>query len=91
MLYFAANDGSSGTELWASDGTLAGTRRVQDIAPGTANANPSDLAIAGDRLFFGASSGTAGRELWAMPLLAPAPPTTPTPVRRSVYMPMIRG
>jgi ELWxxDGT repeat protein len=90
MLYFAANDGSSGTELWASDGTLAGTQRVQDIAPGPANANPGGLAIAGDRLFFGANSGAVGRELWAMPLLSPAPPPTPTPVRRSVYIPMIR-
>ena len=34
-LYFAADDGSSGYELWKSDGTTAGTVRVADLYPGS--------------------------------------------------------
>ena len=34
-LIFSANDGASGLEFWASDGSAAGTQRVSDIAPDT--------------------------------------------------------
>ena len=34
-LFFTANDGSGGTELWKSDGTAAGTVLVKDICPGS--------------------------------------------------------
>jgi ELWxxDGT repeat protein len=34
-LYFTANDGTNGTELWTSDGTSAGTTMVQDIYTGS--------------------------------------------------------
>ncbi len=30
-LYFSANDGASGVELWKSDGTVDGTVLVKDI------------------------------------------------------------
>src|SRR6516225_2991966 len=34
-LYFTANDGTDGTELWTSDGTKSGTTMVTDIYPGS--------------------------------------------------------
>ena len=33
-VFFCANDGEHGRELWVSDGTAAGTRLVKDIRPG---------------------------------------------------------
>jgi len=38
-LYFFANDGMHGFELWTSDGTEAGTRLVRDIQPGPATSS----------------------------------------------------
>jgi ELWxxDGT repeat protein len=40
MVFFAADDGGTGTELWKSDGTEAGTVRVKDIVPGPGSATP---------------------------------------------------
>ncbi|NDC64082.1 MAG: hypothetical protein EBZ59_08900, partial [Planctomycetia bacterium] len=63
-LYFCADDGSKGVELWVSDGTRAGTTVVADINPGTLGSFPSELTSFGTRLVFSADDGTHGRELW---------------------------
>jgi ELWxxDGT repeat protein len=62
-VYFAANDGSAGVELWSTDGTAAGTRLVVDINPGVGDSNPCQLTVFGGHLNFSAS-GPAGNELW---------------------------
>jgi ELWxxDGT repeat protein len=44
-LFFTANDGSSGRELWKTDGTT--TSRVANIFPGEGNSNPRNLTVVG--------------------------------------------
>src|SRR4029079_2988884 len=63
-LFFAADDGLSGTELWKSDGTVLGTMRVKDINPGTGNSYPGYLTNLNGVAIFGADDGTHGYELW---------------------------
>jgi ELWxxDGT repeat protein len=60
-LFFSANDGVNGYELWRSDGTAARTKRVKD-RHGGAFASPLWLTDVGGRLFFDASNGAAA--LW---------------------------
>ena len=62
-LLFAARD-SAGVELWRTDGTAAGTRRVVELAPGPEGAEPFSFVAAGDLVFFVARDG-AGQALWA--------------------------
>jgi ELWxxDGT repeat protein len=53
LLFFQANDGVNGREMWVSDGTEAGTQLLADIAPGGASttfANSTGLAV--ENLFF---------------------------------------
>ena len=63
-VYFAADDGISGVELWKSGGTPASTVRVADINSGSGDSNPNWLTAVNGILFFAADDGTHGRELW---------------------------
>jgi ELWxxDGT repeat protein len=49
-LLFGADDGDHGDELWASDGTAAGTVLVADLCPGTCSSGPRDLVALGASL-----------------------------------------
>jgi ELWxxDGT repeat protein len=62
-LYFSADDGISGNELWKSDGTSDGTVPVSDINPFGSSACNFFCAFNG-AVYFSATDGTAGRELW---------------------------
>jgi ELWxxDGT repeat protein len=63
-LMFAAKGGGKGMELWRSDGTAEGTRRVKDIKPGPGGSAPDGLAAIDGLLYFLADDGVHGRELW---------------------------
>ena len=63
-LYFAANDGTNGEELWKSDGTASGTMMVKDIRSGSSSGNPFEHTAVGNTLYFRANDGTNGYELW---------------------------
>ena len=64
ILYFTANNGSNGWELWRSDGTAAGTVLVKDIVAGSGSSNPEHLINVNGKLFFTAETAATGRELW---------------------------
>lgn len=64
-LFFVANDGTSGRELWTSDGTPGGTVRVKDIVPGSTGSNPFGLIAFGNKLYFAATTKVNGTELWS--------------------------
>lgn len=75
-LYFNASDGVHGIELWASDGTAAGTAMVADINPGSGDSVPllvsstagfRNITAVNNTLFFMANDGVHGVELWALP------------------------
>ncbi len=64
IVYFRAHDGSSGDELWRSNGTAGGTYRVKDIRPGTGGSSLEYLTNINGLLYFMANDGSNGFELW---------------------------
>ena len=62
-LYFRADDGAHGYELWSSDGTTSGTSMIRDINP-SGSSEPSFLVTWNGRLYFTADDGSNGVELW---------------------------
>ncbi len=63
-LYFFADDGSRGEELWKSNGTEAGTVIIKDIWPGRGSSAPRKLTAGNGLLYFTATDNVHGRELW---------------------------
>lgn len=53
-VYFIANDGINGRELWVTDGTNSGTQMVKDIFPGSESSGIVSLSSNGQYLIFAA-------------------------------------
>jgi ELWxxDGT repeat protein len=71
QLYFYANDGAHGDELWRSDGTSEGTIMLKDIEAGNGSSGPQrieddplPIAFTENILFFIARNSENGSELW---------------------------
>ena len=64
VFYFVAYNDSTGTELWRTDGTEAGTWLVKDIYSGTNGAYPNAFVPFNDKLLFCATDYEHGMELW---------------------------
>ena len=61
---FVATDDTSGEELWITDGTRAGTRRIVDLEPGPVGSRPGLLRAVDDEVFFRANRSDVGSEIW---------------------------
>jgi ELWxxDGT repeat protein len=78
-VYFSGDDGSSGRELWTSDGTASGTFRLGDVNPGSASSEPRLLGamVPPDQpgvphaIFAATEPITSGRELFRAPVTPP--------------------
>jgi len=60
-LIFVADDGSTGQELWKSDGTELGTQRLTDIND-SGSSDIDGIFVFDDKILFAADDGSLGKE-----------------------------
>ena len=70
-VFFKANDGEWGQEMWRTDGTLSGTNMLKDLCVGFCSGNPNFFTrftpptVSGiEEMYFTANMGKDGAELW---------------------------
>ncbi|MDB5281526.1 MAG: hypothetical protein JWO06_601 [Bacteroidota bacterium] len=65
-LYYTANNGDRGFELWKTDGTLTGTKMLREICVGSCSSGPGNFFLSDTVLFFSANDEAHGRELYRL-------------------------
>jgi ELWxxDGT repeat protein len=79
IIYFAADDGTHGDELWESDGKTSGTFMAADTNPGPSSSSPTPLAVLNNHLVLTADDGIHGTQLMELiPTAQNAPPVLAT-------------
>ena len=63
-LYFRADDGTYGSELWVYDPITGDCHRTYDINNGSGDSYPNNLLVFNNKLYFAADDGINGNELW---------------------------
>ena len=62
---FSGSTAATGSEIYITNGTVAGTKLVKDIFPGTTGSDPdAGFAVLGNYVYFTAVTAAGGRELW---------------------------
>jgi ELWxxDGT repeat protein len=66
LLYYAGCEPGEpyGSELWVTDGTAAGTRKVKEICPGPVGSSPGYFTAVEDEVYFRAYHPDCGQVLW---------------------------
>ncbi len=63
LMFFTANDGSNGSEIWVTDGTPTGTKMVMDINP-SGDSEPAMFRPGNGFLIFSAQDADFRARLW---------------------------
>ncbi|MGD1889022.1 MAG: ELWxxDGT repeat protein [Cyclobacteriaceae bacterium] len=63
LIHFQASDYSYGTEVWSTDGTVAGTKRVTDLWPGRSG-NTMPIMAYKDIILLTGNNGNSQCDLW---------------------------
>jgi ELWxxDGT repeat protein len=71
VLYFTADDGKNGVELWRTNGTAVGATKIAELVSGPGSTQPRGLTAWDNSLLFSGNSAI-GRELWRVRSAPPA-------------------
>lgn len=64
QLFYRGFSPDGDAELWVTDGTSAGTRRVKDIYPGPQSSGPDGFVASGDSVYFLALTAGSASRYW---------------------------